>query len=56
MTCKLLTSDWLTALSITVIPINLTENGRETERMRTRERDGEGERENHWAPCGFLVD
>ena len=34
---QMLASDWLTALSVTVIPINLTENGRETERGRSRE-------------------
>ena len=62
MTCKWLSSDWLTALSVTVIQIQLTENGRETEREterqserdrdRERERDTERERERtrerHW--------
>ena len=46
MTCKLLTSNWLTALSITVIKaIQLTERHTEKGRMRARQREGEGDRE-----------
>ena len=60
MTCKWLASDWLAAVSVTVIkPIQPTERRhREGERERedTERERGQRERETHWAPWGFLVD
>ena len=46
MTCKWFASDWLTALSVTVIkPIKLTE------RLREREKEIEGTEPVPWSPC-----
>ena len=57
MRCKWLASDWLTALSVTVIiPIQFTERETHTEKVKTRERQREivqergREKENHWPP------
>ena len=55
MRCKLLASDWLTALSVTVIiPIQLTERDTQRKGERERDREREYEREGEGEPLGSL--
>ena len=55
MRCKSLASDWLTAVSVTVIiPIQFTERHTEKGRMRERDREREYEREGEGEPMASL--